>query len=139
MSNATLEDIHVTSLQVMRDARGALTVVEFSRHVPFAVARLFYVSGVPVGLSRGGHAHRRCSQYMICQSGRLRVAATDGSRERSLELTAGQAVLIEPGIFASQVYLEVDSVLLVLCDRPYEAEDYIHKMDEFLKYRREMA
>ncbi len=139
MSPPSVEHARIDTLPGVRDSRGALTVVELSKTVPFAVARLFYVSGVPAGLSRGGHAHYRCRQYMICQGGRLGIALADGSRERSLELSTGQAILVEPGIFATQTYLDEDSILLVLCDRPYEADDYIHGMDEFVKYRREKA
>jgi hypothetical protein len=124
---------------VKRDARGALTVVEFAKSVPFPVARLFYINAVKAGLSRGGHAHYRCSQYLICQNGRLEVRMADGIRECSVELLSGQAVLVEPGIFAAQTYLDDNSTLLVLCDRPFEVEDYIHGMDEFLKFRREKA
>jgi dTDP-4-dehydrorhamnose 3,5-epimerase-like enzyme len=139
MSPRGVEDVRIDALPVTRDPRGALTVVEFSKSVPFAVARLFYVSGVPAGTSRGGHAHYRCSQYVICQVGRLGISLTDGVREHALELSSGQAILIEPGIFATQTYLDDESVLLVLCDRPYEAEDYIHGMDAFVKYCREKA
>ena len=28
-----------------------------------------------------------------------------------------------------------DTVMLALCDRTYEKEDYIHTMEEFLEYR----
>ena len=139
MSLPTVEDVCVETLPGKRDSRGMLTVVEFSKIVPFAVVRLFYVSGVPAGLSRGGHAHYRCRQYVICQRGRLGISLADGTCERSLELSAGQAILIEPGIFSTQVYLDEDCVLLVLCDYPYEAQDYIHGMDAFVKYRREKA
>jgi hypothetical protein len=60
----------------------------------------------------------------------------DGTRERSVELSSGQAVLIEPGLFATQTYLDDNSILLVLCDRPYEPDDYIQGMDEYLNFRR---
>lgn len=139
MSSPAVEDAPIDSLPVMRDARGALTVVDFGKSVPFPVARLFYISGVPAGMSRGGHAHYRCKQFMICQSGRLLVDLADGVHQRSLELSAGQAILIEPGIFATQTYLDGNSASLVLCDRPYEAEDYIHGMEAFMKYCREKA
>jgi len=136
---ATVENVRVDMLPVVRDSRGGLTVVEFSKAVPFQVARLFYVCGVPAGLSRGGHAHYLCRQYLICQAGRLQVKLADGARERSLELSSGQAVLVEAGIFASQTYLDDNSTLLVLCDRPYEAHDYIHGMEEFLEYKSGVA
>ena len=49
------------------------------------------------------------------------------------ELKAGQAVLMESGIFHSEMYLESDSIVLVLCDQPYDRSDYIDSMDELRK------
>lgn len=136
MTGPSVSAARLDTLPTIRDTRGALTIAEFGRFVPFEVARIFYVREVPAGMSRGGHAHHRCRQYVICQSGRLRVQLADGDHERSFDLSAGQAVLIEPGIFGTQTYLDDDSVCLVLCDRPYEADDYINGMDAFLEYRR---
>jgi dTDP-4-dehydrorhamnose 3,5-epimerase-like enzyme len=132
-----IDSVRLDTLPTMRDPRGALTVAEFSKFVPFTVARMFYVRDVPPGTLRGQHAHYRCSQYMICVSGRLRITVADGTDEKGLELLPGQGVFIAPGIFATETYLDTDSVMLALCDRPYEKEDYIHTMDEFLKYRAE--
>src|SRR5215469_12998092 len=137
MSSPGVKHARIDSLQVFSDSRGALTVVEFSKSVPFPVVRLFYISGVPAGTSRGGHAHYRCNQYVICQSGRLQVVLADGVHERSFDLSAGQAILIESGVFATQTYLDADSASLVLCDHPFDADDYIDDMDAFMKYCRE--
>jgi UDP-2-acetamido-3-amino-2,3-dideoxy-glucuronate N-acetyltransferase len=134
MNPPNVDAIKIDNLPIMRDERGALTVAEFNRFVPFTVARLFYVRDVPAGSIRGQHAHYQCSQYMICQSGRLRISMTDGIRERVVELASGQAILVEPGIFATETYLDADSAMLFLCDRPYERDDYIHTMEEFLDY-----
>ena len=81
MSGPTIDGIKLDTLPTMRDARGALTVAEFSKFVPFPVARMFYVREVPPGTMRGQHAHYRCSQYMICISGRLRITVDDGANE----------------------------------------------------------
>ncbi|EMJ92094.1 WxcM-like domain protein [Leptospira alstonii serovar Sichuan str. 79601] len=43
-------------------------------------------------------------------------------------------LLIPPGIWSTQQYLDLGSVLLVLCDRGYEDEDYIRNYDEFLEW-----
>lgn len=141
MTSATmttkLDGLKIDTLPTVRDVRGALTVAEFSRFVPFAVVRLFYVREVLPNTARGQHAHFRCSQYVICVSGRVRVDFADGTGERSVILSPGQAILIEPGIFATETYLDADSVLLFLCDRPYEKDDYIHTLDEFLQLRRQ--
>src|SRR5438477_4559106 len=44
------------------DPRGALTPFESRRHVPFAIERVFVFYDVPVGESRGAHAHRTLEQ-----------------------------------------------------------------------------
>jgi UDP-2-acetamido-3-amino-2,3-dideoxy-glucuronate N-acetyltransferase len=126
-----VNDIKVDNLPRNRDARGNLVAAEFSDYVPFQVVRLFYVHDVPVNTIRGKHAHRRCRQYMICQTGRVIVDATDGKQTRKIELTAGQSIFVEPGIFFSEKYVERDTVLLILCDSPYDSNDYIESMDEF--------
>jgi len=136
MTESTIENVVVDRLPIMRDPRGALTVVEFKNFIPFAVARLFFIRDVPAGTTRGAHAHFRCKQYLVCQNGRVRVALADGTGEKTIELSQGQGMLVEPGIFATETYLEADSQLLVLCDRPYEKEDYIHDINEFLRYRK---
>jgi len=130
---ANVDDIKIVDLPTMRDERGMLVVAEFGKFVPFPVARLFYVSDVPPNTSRGKHAHRLGRQYLICQSGRVLVDTTDGKRTRQIELKPGQAALIENGIFASETYVDRGTVLLVLCDRPYDRSDYIESMEEFLR------
>jgi len=127
----SVSDVRIDELPQMRDARGVLCVAEFSKFVPFAVVRIYFVRDVPAKSARGHHAHHRCSQYMICQAGRLQIDIFDGANERRLDLAPGQAVLIKPGIFATETYVEPGTLMLVLCDRPYEADDYIHSLDDF--------
>jgi UDP-2-acetamido-3-amino-2,3-dideoxy-glucuronate N-acetyltransferase len=128
-----VKDIKIDNLPTIRDARGSIVVAEFSAYVPFQVVRLFYVHDVPIDTIRGQHAHRRCRQYMICQFGRVLIDAADGRQTRRIELNAGQAALIERGIFSSETYVDRNTVLLVLCDQPYDSNDYIYGMGEFLR------
>lgn len=130
-----VHDIKVDNLPKNHDTRGNLVVAEFSEYVPFSVARLFYVYGVPENTSRGKHAHRRGRQYLICQMGRVLIDVNDGTRTRQIELKPGQGLSIENGIFASETYVDHDLLLLVLCDRPYDRSDYIESLEEFLASR----
>jgi hypothetical protein len=43
-------------------------------------------------------------------------------------------LLILPGVWAEQKYLENSSILTVLCDQPFNEEEYIRNYDEFKKY-----
>jgi UDP-2-acetamido-3-amino-2,3-dideoxy-glucuronate N-acetyltransferase len=135
VSGPTVDSVKLDTLPTVRDARGALTVADFNKFVPFPVVRMFYVREVPPGTMRGQHAHYRCTQYMVCLSGRLQITVADGNSQRSFELAAGNGILIEPGIFATETYLDADSLMMALCDRPYEKEDYIHDMDELRRFR----
>lgn len=134
-----LSSIAVRPLQQIVDARGELNICTFRDMVPFNVVRIFYVRDVPPGTARGQHGHRRCSQFLICQQGRVAVEVSDGHQSLSLVLSPGQGLLIEPGILATETYLEPGTVLLVLCDRVYEADDYIHDVAELAAFRGALA
>jgi dTDP-4-dehydrorhamnose 3,5-epimerase-like enzyme len=131
-------ELSVVTHQSYVDHRGALCPIELSRVLSFPLVRLFWVSRVPAGQERGGHAHKQCSQYLICVEGQVTVSVHDGNRMSEFHLGPGQALLVPPAIWASERYGE-GAILLVLCDRPYEKEDYIADMDVFLTYRRELT
>ena len=132
-----VNDIKIDKLPQIRDARGTLVVAEFGKFVPFPVVRVFYVCDVPSNTARGQHAHRQCRQYMICQAGRVLLEVADGARMRRIELSAGQAVLVEQRIFASETFLDPNTVLLVLCDKPYDSNDYIRSIEDLTVISRE--
>lgn len=127
--NPTVDQLVVVDLPQFREPRGVLVPVEFLQYVPFEVKRMFWVANVPPGGVRGGHAHRLCHQFAICISGRVAIEAFDGRMKQTIELTPGQAVHIKPGILTRERFIEADSILSVLCDRPYEPEDYVYQLD----------
>jgi hypothetical protein len=46
----------------------------------------------------------------------------------------GDGLLIPPGVWAREEYVTDGAVLMVLCDRKYEADDYIREYREFRNY-----
>lgn len=46
------------------------------------------------------------------------------------------ALLVPPGIWVEIDVRQNQSVLIVLCDRPYEEHDYIRDYAEFLSFRK---
>lgn len=128
---------HVQTIELPRYKRenGEVVVAEGSHSVPFAIARMFTVTG-PEGAERGKHAHRRCWQFMICVHGILDVACDDGRDRRSFALDCGNlALIVPPTIWNTVLFRQAGSVLAVLCDRPYEADDYIRDYKEFVALR----
>jgi dTDP-4-dehydrorhamnose 3,5-epimerase-like enzyme len=124
----SLDDFHVIDLPEFRDSRGLLVPVEFSRFVPFAVQRMFWINDVPAGGVRGGHAHKYCHQFAICVTGLVSIEAYNGEAKRTVELRAGQAAHIKPRIFTTERFVAPGSILSVLCDRPYDAVDYLYEL-----------
>jgi len=87
------------------------------------------------GSIRGDHAHKKCSQFMVCVSGAIEVICDNGIEETTYQLDSPSAGLnVEPGVWAKEKYLTENAVLMVLCDRHYEKEDYIHSYNEFKTY-----
>ena len=114
---------------------GDLVVMEGLRHVPFSIARVFVVRA-SAGAIRGQHAHKACTQFMTCPVGSVEVRYDDGHETSTYILNQPHVgLLVPPSIWAQQTYLTINSVLTVLCDRPYEPEDYIRDYSDFIDYR----
>jgi WxcM-like, C-terminal len=115
---------------------GEVVVAEITAQVPFASYRLFTLTA-PVGAHRGKHAHRLCSQFMLCVAGAVEVVCDDGYQQRRFDLDRKNlALMVPPTIWSTVVFRKPGSVLIVLCDRIYEADDYIRDYTEFLSFRR---
>ena len=134
-SAVSVRDLSVVKHRVFADPRGALVPMELTTTVPFPVARLFWVFDVAAGQQRGAHAHRTCSQYMICVSGLVRIEVQDGADLCAFDLNPGEALHVPPMIWATEQYKVEATILLVLCDKPYEADDYIHSIADFRELR----
>jgi len=134
-SPATIDSLTVGAAPVFQDERGALVPLEFREHVPFEPVRLFWITDVPRGGARGDHAHKACWQFMICCAGRLTLKIYDGECERALPMGIGDFVVVPPLLFATVSFQEPGATLLVLCNRPYEADDYLPTRDDLRQYR----
>jgi len=119
------------------DRRGNISVVENGDTVPFDVKRMYYLYDVPGGVSRGGHAHKELSQFIIAASGSFTVTLDDGRVKRAYTLNRPyQGLLVKPGVWRNLDDFSSGSVCLVLASEKYDESDYIREYDEFLEYRR---
>ncbi len=130
-----LSGARLIDLPLHASADGEVVVAEVAAQVPFRIERMFALVA-PAGAKRGRHAHRRCSQFMICVSGAVDVVCEDGSAKNTFALSRrNHALLVPPGLWNTVEFRQNDSVLIVLCDRVYEADDYIRDYAEFLSFR----
>ena len=136
--NTTVSSVYLVKLPHHFEDNGDLVVMEGLFNVPFAIARVFVVRA-PEGAVRGQHAHKACAQFLTCPRGLVEIDCTDGVQSAEFELNHPNIGLyIPPGIWAEQRYKTKDAALTVLCDRVYEAEDYIREFPTYLTYRQKL-
>jgi len=127
-----LDDCRLLELPVVHNPQGNLTYIEAERHVPFDIARVYYLYDVPGGATRGGHAHRELEQLLVATSGSLEVLIDDGSRREGIHLNRSYVGLYMPSmIWRELVNFSSGSVCMVLASAPYDEADYIRDYDEF--------
>jgi len=131
MMLSRLADVRPIELPCYRRDDGEVVVAEAATGVPFAIARLF-VLRAPQGAERGHHAHKLCSQFIICSNGVVDVALDDGAARQVFRLNrSNRALLVPPMIWNTVIFRAPETVVSVLCDRPYEADDYVRDYVEF--------
>lgn len=136
MNRRSTDIVRLIDFPLHGEAGNGLVVLEAATGMPFPIARVFVVTA-GVASSRGRHAHKRCSQVLVCLHGVCEVKCSDGDLEATYRLEdASHGLVIPPSIWAEQTYLAPETTLMVLCDHPYEAEDYIRDFDEFRRYRK---
>jgi hypothetical protein len=108
--------------------------VEEKRHVPFAIARVYWIYGVPGGAWRGGHAYRTNSEMLVALSGSFDVTVDDGHGRYRHALNRGYVGLLVPEMTWRTVEnFSTNAVCLCLASGPYDPEDYVRTYDEFLE------
>ena len=134
VSDTLVPGVRLHRMPRFYDIRGALSVGDFEKDLPFLPKRFFTVFDVPSEETRGEHAHRACHQFLICVHGSVRVLADDGVRREEFTLDApNMGVHIPPMIWGTQYRYSRDAVLLVFASHSYEGDDYIRNYDEFVR------
>jgi len=129
-----LSDVRIIELPKIEDRRGNLTFIEGERHVPFAIARVYYLYDVPGGVERGGHAHRDLQQFIIAASGSFDVVLDDGENKKTFSLNRSHYGLYLPRmIWREIVNFSSGAVCLVLASLPYDESDYYRDYDAFIE------
>jgi len=109
----------------------SLCVYESGDLVPFEIKRVFTVNAKE-NVIRGNHVHKKCSQLLVCVSGEIEVTTDNGIEKTVFKLSnLDQGLLIPAGIWASEKYIGEGSILMVLCDSYYDADDYVYDYEDF--------
>jgi UDP-2-acetamido-3-amino-2,3-dideoxy-glucuronate N-acetyltransferase len=122
---------HISAEQY-RDQRGILRVLSVERETGMSIKRVFWVSDVAPGETRGQHAHKSGHQVLICLSGSLEVTLRDHLGEETIVLSPNSpAIWMKPLTWGVQRFLQPETVLLVLASNEFDESDYIRDEQEF--------
>lgn len=114
------------------DDRGNLSFIEAQRHIPFKIARAYWIYDVPGGEKRGGHAFREGDEFMIALSGSFDVEVDNGNELKRYPLNRSYMGLYIPALhWRTLDNFSTNSLCLVLASTPYDEADYLYEYTEF--------
>lgn len=132
-------DCSIIQFPKILDDRGNLSFIEEVKHVPFNIARVYWIYDVPGGESRGSHAYRTLHECIIALSGSFDVFLDDGLAQKIVTLNRAYYGLYVPNmIWRRMQNFSTNSVAFVIASLPYSPEDYIRDFDEFRDLQRSM-
>lgn len=128
-----IDKCRIIDLPKISDPRGNLTFIEGGQHVPFDIARVYYLYDIPGGTDRGGHAHKGLHQLIIAVSGSFDVVLDDGRDKKIFHLDQSDSGLyVCPMLWRELENFSSGSVCLVLASNLYDEADYYRDYGEYL-------
>lgn len=115
------------------DDRGELIVIEGGQSIPFDIKRIFYICGTKPGVIRGQHANRKSEFVLVNVAGESKVRVKDGKGKGEVfVLNRPHQGLYIPAMVWKEMYdFSNDSVMLVLSNEHYDADEYIRDYGEY--------
>lgn len=122
----------IIELPKFLDARGNLSFIEESSHIPFKIERAYWIYDVPGGEKRGGHAYKENEEFIVALSGSFDVVLDDGCERKTFSLNRSYYGLYVPkGMWREMENFSTNSLALVLSSTKFDKEDYIYDYDAF--------
>ena len=115
------------------NSRNALIKIWEKKKINFAIKRVYIIKNLISQNIREGHAHKKLNQIYSILSGKAKIRFDDGKKKKTIYLDdSNKSVYIKNGTWRDIVYLQKNTVLMVLCDDVYKKEDYIRN---YIKYK----
>jgi hypothetical protein len=125
--------VQLIQLSKIEDPRGNLSFLEENKHIPFAMARVFWIYDVPGGEVRGEHAYKTSQEFIVALSGSFDVVLHDGKKEHRFHLNRSYyGLLIPKMIWRRMENFSTNSLALIVTDTVYNEMDYIRDWDTYL-------
>lgn len=130
----SVADCRIVQLPKIEDRRGNLSFIEGEEHIPFSIARTYWIYDVPGGQKRGGHAYRELEEFIVAISGSFDVVVDDGKQQKVFSLNRSYYGLYVPNLmWRTLENFSTNSLGMILASRQYEQEDYLRDYQVYLK------
>ena len=127
----------IINLPKFLDERGNLSFIEEEKHIPFKIARSYWIYDVPGGEVRGAHAYKENQEFIVALSGSFDVILDNGEEKQTFHLNRSYYGLYVPkGWWRSMENFSTNSLALVVASIPYQKEDYIYDYEEYKKMKK---
>jgi hypothetical protein len=125
--------VELISLPKFLDPRGNLSFIEQEMHIPFKIARAYWIYDVPGGEFRGSHAFKQTDEFIVALSGSFDVVLHDGKEEKKYSLNRSYYGLLVPKLIWRKIEnFSTNSLALVLASTNFTESDYIRDFEQFL-------
>lgn len=130
-----MEREQIIKLPRVIDRRGNLSFIEAEQHIPFRIARVYWIYDVPGGQRRGSHAFKLQHEVIIALSGSFDVLLDNGKDKIKYTLNRSYNALYIPNmVWRSLENFSTNALCLVIASEPYDENDYIRNYREYRKY-----
>jgi|TARA_B100000745_G_scaffold277289_1_gene207658 dTDP-4-dehydrorhamnose 3,5-epimerase-like enzyme len=129
-----MNEVEIIKLKSFTKKSGTLVPINFNNKFPIKVKRIFYIFGKK-NKYRGDHAHKKCKQLFIPVSGNIALIMKKNDKKKTIVLNSknNRAFLVPNLIWCRLKFLTKNAIVLVVCDRKYEFNDYIGNYTNFKK------
>jgi mannose-6-phosphate isomerase-like protein (cupin superfamily) len=99
-------------------------------------SRIFFLSGVPHGRARAGHAHKMQAEFLIAVQGSVEAHIEWRGSADVVRLDRGRALYLPPGRWLDLRAFSEDALLAVLSADSFDESDYIRDRAAFRRWER---
>nr|WP_321453716.1 FdtA/QdtA family cupin domain-containing protein [uncultured Carboxylicivirga sp.] len=126
------DEIKLITLPKIVDLRGNLSFIEENNHIPFKIARSYWIYDVPGGEQRGGHAYINSCEFIIALKGSFDVELYTGDEKQTFTLSSANQGLFIPKLTWRKVCNFISgSICLVISDTTYNECKYIRDFNTY--------
>ena len=116
----------LVNVQNSTDHRGNINIYETGKELPFTPERIFIISGTKQGISRGGHAHKQCSQFFIVTCGKAKIYIKNRNEDFNFSLDSPNIGLYIPTLnWVKFTFLVPNTIITVIASHRFDSSDYL--------------